>query len=56
MENHYNCIYMYTNLINGKKYVGKAKDFDVRHNQHLKGKKQLIDKKNQRVWTTKLQS
>ena len=45
MGNHYNCIYMYTNLITGKKYVGKAKDFDVRHNQHLKRKKQLIDKK-----------
>ena len=45
MGNHYNCIYMYTNLINGKKYVGKAKDFNVRHNQHLKGKKHLIDKK-----------
>lgn len=45
MENHYNCIYMYTNLINEKKYVGKAKDFNKRHNQHLKHKKDLIDKK-----------
>lgn len=45
MGNHYNCIYMYTNLINGKKYVGKAKDFNGRYDQHLKGKKQLIDKK-----------
>ena len=45
MENHYNCIYMYTNLITGKKYVGKAKDFNGRHEQHLKGKKHLIDKK-----------
>ena len=45
MGNHYNCIYMYTNLITGKKYVGKAKDFNERHEGHLKGKKQLIDKK-----------
>lgn len=45
MINHYNCIYMYTNLINGKRYVGKAKDFNKRHNQHLKGKEHLIDKK-----------
>ena len=45
MGNHYNCIYMYTNLITGKKYVGKAKDFNERHNQHLDGNKQLIDKK-----------
>ena len=45
MENHYNCIYMYTNLINGKRYVGKAKDFDGRYKGHLEGKKQLIDKK-----------
>ena len=45
MGNHYNCIYMYTNLITGKRYVGKAKDIDGRHNQHLKDNEQLIDKK-----------
>ena len=45
MGNHYNCIYMYTNLITGKRYVGKAKDFDGRHEQHLKRDEQLIDKK-----------
>ena len=45
MGNHYNCIYMYTNLITGKRYVGKAKDFDGRHEQHLKRDGQLIDKK-----------
>ena len=45
MGNHYNCIYMYTNLITGKKYVGKAKDFNNRHVQHLKDNEQLIDKK-----------
>ena len=45
MGNHYNCIYMYMNLITGKKYVGKAKDFNERHEQHLKRDGQLIDKK-----------
>ena len=45
MENHYNCIYMYINKINGKRYIGKAKDFNKRHKYHLKSKKQLIDKK-----------
>ena len=45
MINHYGCIYMYTNLITGKRYVGKAKDFNNRHKQHLKGNEQLIDKK-----------
>ena len=44
MSNHFNCIYMYINKVNGKRYVGKAKDFNKRHNQHLKGKL-LIDKK-----------
>ena len=36
MENHYNCIYMYTNKINGKGYVGKAEDFLRRKKQHIK--------------------
>ena len=44
MENHFNCIYMYVNKVNGKRYVGKAKDFIERHKRHLKGKL-LIDKK-----------
>ena len=35
MENHYNCIYMYTNKINGKRYVGQAVDFNRRHKQHI---------------------
>ena len=34
-ENHYNCIYMYTNKINGKGYVGKAEDFLIRKQQHI---------------------
>ncbi len=28
MDNHYNCIYMYINKINGHKYVGQAKNFN----------------------------
>ena len=35
MENHYNCIYMYTNKINSKGYVGKAEDFLKRKQQHI---------------------
>ena len=34
-ENHYNCIYMYTNKINGKRYVGKAEDFLERKQTHI---------------------
>lgn len=44
MLNHFNCIYMYINKVNGKRYVGKAKDFNKRHNQYLKGKL-LIERK-----------
>ena len=46
MENHYNCIYMYINKINGKKYVGQAKDFIKRYKQHINSsnnKKQKYD-------------
>ena len=36
MENHFNCIYCYTNTVNGKRYVGQTKDFNRRHKQHIK--------------------
>ena len=35
MDNHYNCIYMYINKINGHKYVGQAKNFNKRCKEHL---------------------
>ena len=33
-ENYYNCIYMYTNKINGKRYIGQAVNFNNRHWNH----------------------
>lgn len=35
MENHYNCIYLYINKHNNKKYIGQAMDFNRRYKQHL---------------------
>ena len=35
MKNHYNCIYLYINKINGHKYVGQAKNFNNRHYGHI---------------------
>lgn len=34
MENHYNCIYLYINKINNKKYVGQTNNFYRRHKNH----------------------
>ena len=34
-DNHYNCIYMYTNIINGKRYVGQTINFNKRHREHI---------------------
>ena len=36
MINHFNCIYCYTNKINNKRYIGQAKNFNKRYNQHLR--------------------
>lgn len=36
MENYINCIYMYINKNNGKKYVGQTIDFNRRHKQHIR--------------------
>ena len=33
--NHYNCIYMYVNKVNGHKYVGQAKDLNRRCREHI---------------------
>lgn len=36
MNNHYNCIYMYINKVNGKRYIGQTNDFIRRHMEHKK--------------------
>ena len=35
-ENYYNCIYMYTNKINGKRYIGQTTNFNRRHREHIR--------------------
>lgn len=34
-ENYYNCVYVYTNVVNGKTYVGQTKNLKNRHKRHL---------------------
>ena len=42
---HYNCIYIYINKVNKKKYVGQAKDLIRRHKGHLrKNSETIIDR------------
>lgn len=35
MENYYNCIYMYINKENGKRYIGQTINFNRRHKSHV---------------------
>lgn len=42
--NHYNCIYCYVNKVNGKKYVGQAKDLIRRHKGHIYSKNNQNDR------------
>ena len=34
-KNYYNCIYMYINKENNRKYIGQAQDFNERHRHHI---------------------
>lgn len=45
-ENYYNCIYMYINKTNGKKYIGQTKDFNKRHKQHERDSFRNKDNRN----------
>lgn len=42
--NHYNCIYMYVNKVNGRKYIGQSVNFNRRHREHLNKDGLLIEK------------
>lgn len=44
MDNYYNCIYMYINKVNGKRYVGKTIDFNRRYKEHLEDNKSLLER------------
>lgn len=40
-----NVVYMYTNKVNGRRYVGITNDIERRHKEHIRNSTQLIDKK-----------
>ena len=46
--NHYNCIYMYINKINGKRYIGQTIDFNRRHKEHIRHNKSPLEKAMQK--------
>ena len=46
--NHYNCIYMYINKINGKKYIGQTIDFNRRHKEHIRHNNYPLEKAMQK--------
>ena len=46
--NHYNCIYMYINKINGKRYIGQTVDFNRRHKEHIRHNKSPLEKAMQK--------
>lgn len=44
ISQHHNCIYLYINKINNKKYVGQAKYLIRRHKSHLRYSSTIIDR------------
>lgn len=44
VEQHINCIYMYVNKINNKKYVGQTVNLKERHRRHIKDNKTVFDR------------
>lgn len=44
IQQHFNCIYMYVNKINNKKYIGQAMNFKNRHASHICCKQLPLDR------------
>jgi group I intron endonuclease len=44
VQQHFNCIYMYVNKINDKKYIGQAMNFKNRHASHVCCKQLPLDR------------
>lgn len=44
VKQHFNCIYMYVNKVNNKKYVGQTINLRERHRRHIKDSKTAFDK------------